>query len=126
MAFTDKIWNLGSAVGKRVKASAPGAAQRKEAAGILEKGRKSYNHKHYEKAEQLFSQAVATDRNYALAHYYLGLVRYKLDDQPGAERSWEQAMAVEPGAEAAYKAEKKLNHVRKKLQGAINELRGGR
>lgn len=126
MAFTDKIWNLGSAVGKRVKASVPGAALRKESAKILEKGRKFYNQKDYTKAEELFGLAVSTDRQYALAYYYLGLARYKLDDQPGAERSWEQAMAVEPGAEAAYKAEKKLNHVRKKLQGAINELRNGR
>jgi len=126
MAFSDKIMNLGSAVGKRVKATAPGAGQRKEAAGTLEKGRKFYNQKNYAKAEDLFSRAVSADRSYALAHYYLGLARYKLDNQRGAERCWKDAMAAEPGSEAAYKAEKKINHVKKKLQGAINELQGGR
>jgi tetratricopeptide (TPR) repeat protein len=132
MTFTKKLRGMGSvlrdsaeSVTRRIAGGTP-AASHKEASVLLEKGRKFYNDKNFAKAEECFSRAVTEDPQYALAHYYLGLARYKRDNQRGAEAAWTQAMHVEPNSQAADKAEKKLNYAKRKLRDAVNELRRDR
>ncbi|PCJ56864.1 MAG: hypothetical protein COA73_11435 [Candidatus Hydrogenedentota bacterium] len=94
----------------------------KEASGYLEQGRRLYNKKDYSGAEELFREAVHADTRYPLAHYYLGLCLYKRDKAEDALKAWERAIEVGPGSDAAFKADKKIEYARKKLNLTIAEL----
>ncbi len=74
------------------------------------------------KAEELFSRAVRLDPKYALAHYYHGLAQYKLDKHKDALAAWKKSMEAEPSSSAAYKAEKKINHIKRKLDVVIDDI----
>lgn len=94
----------------------------KEATALLERGRKAYNSKNYPRAELLFRQAIDEDDSYGKAHYYLGLVMYKLHDSQGAVRAWKRASEVDPGGPMGLKAERKLNYVKGHLDRTVTEL----
>ena len=98
----------------------------KEASSNLERGRKFYNQKNFLKAEELFARAARLDPGYALAHYYHGLAWYKLDKHNEAVACWKKSMEADPGSSAAYKAEKKINYVKRKLTGVIDDIRDAR
>ena len=94
----------------------------KRASGHLEHGRRYYNKKKYVKAEEYFRSAVMEDAGYALAHYYLGLALYKQDLSDKAIGCWTRAAKAEPGSDAALKAQKKLEFVRKHMNQVIDQL----
>lgn len=94
----------------------------KEAAALLERGRKAYNAKNYERAQEFFRRSIDAEETYAKAHYYLGLVMYKLHDSEAAVRAWKRASEVDPGSPMAHKAERKINYVKGKVSRTIGEL----
>ena len=102
--------------------SAASSSTHREASGYLEQGRRSYNSKDYAAAEESFRDAILTDSKYSLAHYYLGLCLYKLDKSGEAIKSWQRAIEVGPGSDAAYKADRKINYAKCKVNKAISDL----
>lgn len=93
---------------KRTRIAPPKAGDRREAANLVESGRKYYNEKRYHKSERYFRKAVATDETYARAHYYLGLSLYQINMKSAAKSAWTRATEVDPDSEAAQKARRKL------------------
>lgn len=91
---------------------------------MLERGRKYYNRKNFEKAEEYFREALLTDEAYIRAHYFLGLARYKRDDAEGALESWKRAAKLNPSDPFAAKAGRKIRYVQGHVNRAINELEG--
>ena len=57
-----------------------------------------------------------------LAHYYLGLALYKQNLSDKATGCWKRAAKAEPGSDAALKAQKKLEFVRKHMNQVIDQL----
>jgi len=92
------------------------------AARYVEKGRKLYNQKRYAVAEEAFRKALLEDSKYALAHYYMGLAMYKQDKLREAIKYWTNAMQLEPGSDAATRAEKSLSRVRMQQKDVIAAL----
>lgn len=125
---TDAIGNmtdLAHKAGKRYLPdlmSPPERGNHKQASALLERGRKHYNKKAYEKAEDLFRRALFADESYVRAHYFLGLVLYKRNDGEGAIKAWKRAAQLNPSDVYAAKSEAKLRYVRKHLSRAISEL----
>ena len=97
---------------------------RKEASSLLERGRKYYNRKNFEQAEEHFRRALLADEAYVRAHYFLGLALYKRDDAEGALRAWKRAAELNPSDPFAAKADRKIQYVQNHLNRAINELKG--
>jgi len=100
----------------------PERGDHKQASMLLEKGRKAYNKKDFENAEDHFRRAVLADESYVRAHYFLGLVLYKRDDAEAAIRSWKRAAQLNPSDPYAAQAEKKIRYVGKHVNRAISEL----
>jgi len=119
--ITDRIKSALGKVRKRAKRNMATTAH-KEASQFLEKGRKKYNSKDYKLAAKFFQKAVDADTRYAMAHYYLGLARYKLNDSAGAHRSWETTIELDSGSDAAIKADKKLEQHKKRTNRSVNQL----
>ena len=105
------------------KKKSRGTHNHRLAAKALNKGRKEYNEKRYGKAEELFREATELDERYALAHYFVGLAMYKVDDADAAVRSWKRAIEVDPNSEAASKAERKIDHVRMRASEVVDYLK---
>ena len=102
----------------------PEPGNRKEASSLLERGRKHYNRKNFEKAEDYFHRALLVDETYIRAHYFLGLALYKRDDAEGALRLWKRAVELNSADPFAMKANRKIQYVEGHLNRAINELKG--
>ena len=92
------------------------------AARYVEKGRKAYNQKRFAVAEEAFRKAILEDSKYALAHYYMGLAMYKQDKLREAITYWTNAVKLEPGSDAATRAEKSLTRVRMQQKDVITAL----
>ncbi|HIA46887.1 MAG TPA: hypothetical protein EYN96_02655 [Candidatus Hydrogenedentes bacterium] len=119
--FTDRIKSALGKVRKEAKHKMASSGH-KEASQYLEKGRKKYNSKDYKVAGKFFQKAVDADIQYAMAHYYLGLAKYKLNDSEGAIRSWNATIDLGSGSEAAVKADKKLEHHEQRTNRSVNQL----
>ena len=96
----------------------------KEASALLERGRKHYNRKNFEKAEDCFRRALMADEAYARAYYFLGLALYKRDDADAAMKAWKRAAQVNPSDPFAAKADRKIRYVQNHMNRAISELEG--
>lgn len=123
--WRDRLFDTGTRFARRFMPDlAPPAERgnRKEATALLERGRKAYNSKNYPRAEVFFRQATEEDGGYAKAHYYLGLTMYKLHDAPAAIRAWKRAAEVDPTGPMGFKAERKINYAKGKVDRTINEL----
>ena len=96
--------------------------EHREASRLLEKGRKKYNAKDYLTARQFFQKAVDTDHEYAMAYYYLGLAKHKLNEPREALKCWERAILLDPGSKAAIKADEKLESNKKKIAKSVGQL----
>ncbi len=121
----DRVYDASSNLIRWFMPDLAGQADRgnhKEASALLERGRKAYNAKNYERAEELFRRSIDADEAYAKAHYYLGLVMYKLHDSEAAVRAWKRASEVDPGGPMGHKAERKINYVKGKVSRTIGEL----
>lgn len=94
----------------------------REASSLLERGRKYYNRKDYEKAEDYFRRSLLADTGYVRAHYFLGLVLYKRNDAEGAIGAWKRATELNPSDPSAAKAQSKLRYVGKHVSQTITEL----
>ncbi|GMV91364.1 MAG: hypothetical protein AMXMBFR82_11420 [Candidatus Hydrogenedentota bacterium] len=92
------------------------------AARYVEKGRKAYNQKRYEAAEDAFRKALLEDAEYALAHCYMGSAMYKQDKLSEAIKYWTNAVKLAPGSDAAVRAEKSLSRVRVQRKNVITSL----
>ncbi len=102
----------------------PERGNRKEASSLLERGRKYYNRKNFEKAEEHFRRALLADEAYIRAYYFLGLALYKRDDAEGALKAWKRAAELNPSDPFAAKADRKIQYVQDHLNQALNELKG--
>lgn len=100
----------------------PGRGDRKEASSLLERGRKCYNRKDFERAEEYFRRALLAHEAYVRAHYFLGLALYKRDDANGAVRAWKRAVELNPSDPFATKADRKIQYVQNHLNRAISKL----
>lgn len=100
----------------------PERGDHKHASVLLERGRKHYNRKDYEKAIEYFRKAVLADEAYVRAHYLLGLALYKRDDTEAAIRSWKRAVQIHSVDPFAMKAERKLIYVKDHTNRAVSEL----
>ncbi len=94
----------------------------KDAVQLVERGRRTYNNHDYERAEEVFRQAVMADHGYALAHTYLGHALYQQGRVKEAVASWRQAIAADPGSSAAIKAQKKIHHVERSAEKVVDSL----
>ena len=94
----------------------------RHAAHYVEKGRRAFNNKRYERAEEYFRRALNHDPTYALAYTYQGDALYKMDQVNKALYAWSKAVEVDPGSDAAAKAQKKLSRMRAKSVGLVDEL----
>ncbi len=92
------------------------------AARYVEKGRKAYNQKRYAAAEDLFRKALLEDPKYALALCHMGSAMYKQEKLREAIQYWSKAAELEPGSEAAKRAEKSLSRVRMQRKQVISAL----
>ncbi|MCL4691111.1 MAG: tetratricopeptide repeat protein [Candidatus Hydrogenedentes bacterium] len=92
------------------------------AARYVEKGRKAYNQKRYEAAEEAFRKALLEDPGYALAHCYMGSAMYKQDKLSEAIKYWTNAVKLAPGSDAAVRAEKSLSRVRVQRKNVVTAL----
>ncbi len=114
----------------RKRRKPPATEQHKEAALHLKQGRESYNAKNYSGALEEFRRAVDLDTEYALAHYYVGLAAYKLNDSQTAERAWLRTQELGPTSDTGQKARNKLELVKRQATNVVKELeqrvRGGR
>ena len=114
----------------RKRRKPPASEQHKEAALHLKHGRERYNAKNYSAALEEFRRAVELDTEYALAHYYVGLAAYKLNDSQSAERAWTRAEELGPTSDTGLKARSKLELVKRQATNVVKELeqrvRGGR
>ena len=119
--FTDKIKNTLGKIRKDAKRKIA-APNHKEASQFLEKGRKKYNKKDYKIAEKFFQKAVDSDRGYPMAHYYLGLAKYKLDDSRGALREWEITINLDTTSKYAIKADAKIGEHKQRANQSVNQL----
>jgi tetratricopeptide (TPR) repeat protein len=123
--FRDRLFDSGVNVARRFMpdlAPPPERGNHKEATALLERGRKAYNSKNYPRAEILFRQAVDSDESYGKAHYYLGLVMYKLHDSQAAIQAWKRATEVDRGGPISHKAERKINYVKGHVDRTVSEL----
>lgn len=102
----------------------PERGDHKGASALLERGRKYYNRKNFEKAEEYFRRAIIADAAYVRAYYFLGLVLYKRDDADAAIKAWKRATQLNPSDPSAAKADRKIRYVQNHLNRAINELEG--
>ena len=100
----------------------PERGDHKEASALLERGRKQYNRKNFEKAEEYFRGALTADEAYVRAHYFLGLALYKRDDAAAAVRAWKRAGKLDPSDPFAAKAEGKIRYVQNHMNRAIRKL----
>lgn len=94
----------------------------KEASQFLEKGRKKYNDQEYKHALKFFEKAVDADNDYVMAHYYLGLAKYKLNDSEGALRAWHNTIALDKESKYAIKADAKITQHKNRAKRSINQL----
>ena len=96
---------------------------RRRAVKELEKGRRYYNKRELKKARDYFERAVISDESYSLAHYYLGLVLYRLEFPQAGIAAWRRATEVDPDSEAAQKATRKLTFVGMKKESELHSLK---
>lgn len=102
----------------------PEQGDHKEASVLLERGRKHYNRKNYEKAEDYFRRALMADQAYVRAHYFLGLALYKRDDADAAMKAWKRAVQINRSDPFGAKADHKIRYVQNHMNRAISELEG--
>jgi Tfp pilus assembly protein PilF len=94
----------------------------RKASQYLERGRRYYNSKDYDKAQDCFTKALEHDPRYALGHYFAGLVYYKKQQLDDAARHWKRALEVDPDSDAASKAAAKLRLIRGRLNEVVDQL----
>jgi len=123
---TENVQAAVTAVVKKRRLAARGidADDHKQASDYLEKGRRYYNAKRYERAEHCFLKAIKYDAGYPLAYYYLGLSQLKMENNESAFKSWKRVIQLDPGSEAAAKAERKIGAIRGRMIQVIKELGG--
>ena len=102
----------------------PERGDHREASVLLERGRKHYNRKNFEKAEEYFRRALMADEAYVRAHYFLGLALYKRDDAAAAVKAWKRAGQLNPSDPFAAKADGKIRYVQNHMNRAISDLEG--
>ena len=68
----------------------------------LDKGIEAYNQKKIKDAETLLQKAVEAKPDFALAHFWLGMVSFNLNKKPAAREHLEKYLSLDPnGSEAA-------------------------
>lgn len=109
----------------RLKRAAKGAkapGDHKRAAQYVEKGRRAYNEKDWARAEDCFHQAIIEDPNYALAYTYLGSTYYQQQRISQATSMWTKAIAIDPGSDAAAKAQQRLRRVQQRKEQVVADI----
>jgi tetratricopeptide (TPR) repeat protein len=115
--FVDESRRLGRAI-KDVRSPHDHHA----AAQLLERGRRAFNEKDLKRAEDYFRRALIEDPHYALAHTYLGVVLYKQERLREAILCWNKAVELDPGSDAAHRAERHLKGIRLRKRDVITSL----
>ena len=106
----------------RLKRAATAPSDHHHAAKLVEKGRRAYNEKQYERAEKCFNRAIVHDPQYGLAYTYLGSTYYQMQRIREADMMWAKAIEVNPHSDAAYKAEQRLRRVKATKDAIIADI----
>ncbi len=96
--------------------------QIKRAKHLVKKGRKAYNKKFYQEAEEYFRMALKEYPDYAWAHTYLGHALHYQGRSREAVNAWTRAARIAPDSEAASKARMKIQHIEHKEGAVVREL----
>jgi tetratricopeptide (TPR) repeat protein len=107
---------------KRVAKGAKAPGDHQFAAQLVEKGRRAFNEKDYERAERHFLDALVEDPRYALAYTYLGSTYYHLQRIREAALMWTKAIEIDPHSDAASKAEQRLRRVQMRKKAVIADI----
>ncbi|NUM52310.1 MAG: tetratricopeptide repeat protein [Candidatus Hydrogenedentes bacterium] len=107
---------------KRVAKGSKAPGDHRRAAQYVEKGRRAYNEKDFARAEEYFHQAIVEDPNYALAYTYLGSTYYQMQRLTDAQGMWAKAIAIDPGSDAAAKAQQRLRRVQHRKEQVIADI----
>ena len=93
-----------------------------ESKELVDKARKCYNEKQYEKAEENFRMALVFDDKNPWAYCYLGNTYYKQGRRDEALTCWRRAIELEPGSKAAEKARSGIDVVERSQAKVTSEL----
>jgi len=107
---------------QRVAKSAGAPGDHHRASQLVEKGRRMYNEKRYPEAEDCFRRAIIEDPAYALAYTYLGSALYQQQRMRDATMMWTKAIELDPGSDAAAKAEQRLKRVKLRKDAVIADI----
>ena len=94
----------------------------KRAKKLVNKGRKAYNEKNYQEAEEYFRMSINEHADYVWAHTYLGHALYYQGRTREAINAWTRATRLDTSSEAAGKARQKLQYVERKQGDVVREL----
>jgi len=106
---------------KRLRSSS--SDNRKKATKLTQKGRLEYNMGLYDMAARLFEKALELYPRYQRALYFLGNTYYKQNKVEEALAKWRACIAVDPQAEIAATARRKIQHVAKLNRRLDDQLR---
>lgn len=106
----------------RLAHKSEGSPGHKRAKELVKKGREAYNSQSYKEAEQYFHDAVLEDGHYALAYLHMGNACYQQSKYNDAIAAWRQAIAADPGSDAAAKAQAKLMRIDASKERTVQEL----
>ena len=107
---------------KRVAKGATAPGNHHHASQLVEKGRRAYNEKDFERAEKYFREAIVEDPRYALAQTYLGSTYYQLNRIREATIAWTKAIEIDPSSDAAAKAQQRLRRVQMRKDAVIADI----
>ena len=107
---------------KRVAKGAKAPGDHHAAAQYVEKGRRAYNEKDFNRAEEYFHKAIIEDPYYALAYTYLGSTYYQLQRLSEATGMWMKAIEIDPASDAAAKAQQRLRRVKLRKEAVIADI----
>jgi tetratricopeptide (TPR) repeat protein len=95
----------------------------RKAAQLAAQGRKAYNKGRFEKAEQNFRHALTYDPEYSLPQLYIGHTLYKLGRIEQAMAAWQRTIEMDPLAEEADTARRKIQHVSRRQADTVEHLK---
>jgi tetratricopeptide (TPR) repeat protein len=95
---------------------------RTRASHLVKEGRRKYNAKDYQTAENCFRSAILEDPRHTWAVTYLGHALYKLGRLNEALAAWQRAYAMDPTSDAGLRAQQKLRHVERQTRDLVAHL----
>jgi tetratricopeptide (TPR) repeat protein len=79
---------------------------------LYNQGVDAYNHNKMKEAEEALTKAIAANPNYALAHFWLGMVEINLKKNAAAKEHFQKYLQLEPQGEEAGTAKEMLSFLK--------------